>query len=181
MSHIGKKPIPVPKEVEVKVEEQTVKVKGPKGELERKIRPEIKVEQKEDQLFFSIKENTKKSNAYWGTERALIKNMIKGVTDGFEKRLRLEGVGYRARLEGDDLVLQLGFSHDVQIEKEENVNFEVKGKIIIISGPEKQKVNHLAAKIRKLRSPDPYTGKGVRYEGEEIKLKPGKKAVGGEI
>ncbi len=181
MSHIGKKPIEIPGGVEVKITGQKLEVKGPKGELERKVRPEIKMEKKENQLFFTIKQEGRKSKAFWGTERAQAANMIEGVTKGFEKRLRLEGVGYRARVEDDDLVLQVGFSHEVKIPKEDNIEFEVKGKIVIISGIEKQKVSHIAGKTRKIRPPNPYTGKGIRYEGEEIKLKPGKKAVGGEI
>lgn len=181
MSHIGKKPVDIPKNTEVKITDQKLKVKGPRGELEKKIRSEIKVDKKENQLLFTVKKETKKSKAFWGTERAHAANMIEGVTNGFEKRLRLEGVGYRARVEDGDLVLQVGFSHEVKIPKEENVEFEVKGKIIIISGIEKQKVSHIAGKIRKIKPPNPYTGKGIRYEGEEIKLKPGKKAIGGEI
>ncbi len=165
----------------MKIRGQEIKVKGPKGELERGVRPEIKVDKKENQLFFSIKEEGRKSRAFWGTERAQAANMIEGVTNGFQKRLRLEGVGYRARVEDGDLILQVGFSHEVKIPKQDKIEFEVKGKIVIVSGIEKQKVSHIAGTIRKIRPPNPYTGKGIRYEGEEIKLKPGKKAVGGEI
>lgn len=180
MSHIGKKPIEVPKEAKVKIEGQKVSVSGPKGELKRELRPEIKVEQKDSQLLFSIQKDHKRAKAFWGTERALVNNMIKGVLSGFEKKLRLEGIGYRAKMENEKLILELGFSHNVEIEPLENTILAVKGKIITVSGINKAEVNQLAAKIRNIRKPNPYTGKGIRYEGEEVKLKPGKKAIGSE-
>ena len=178
MSHIGKKPIDIPEKVEVNIRGQKVSVTGPKGELHREVRPEIKVERIDNTLAFSIQEDNKQAKASWGTERALAKNMIDGVLDGFEKKLRLEGIGYRAKMEDEKLVLELGFSHSVEIVPPENINVVVKGKIITISGINKEKVNQLAAKIRSIRKPNPYTGKGVRYDDEEVRLKPGKKAIG---
>lgn len=180
MSHIGKKPVEIPEGVEAEVKGQKVRIKGPKGELERKVRPEIKVEKKEEKIVFSIKKKGKRSKAFFGTERALVANMVKGVTEGYEKRLRLEGVGYRGNIQDGKLVLQVGFSHDVEIKIPEGLEFEVKGKVIIISGIRKDQVHQMASKIRGIRPPDPYTGKGIRYEGEEVKLKPGKKAIGAE-
>jgi len=178
MSHIGKKPIDIPEKVEVKISGQKVSVTGPKGELHREVRPEIKVERIDNTLVFSIQEDNKKAKAFWGTERALVHNMIEGVFNGFEKKLRLEGIGYRAKMEGEKLVLELGFSHNIEIVPLENISVVVKGKIITVSGINKEKVNQLAAKIRSMRKPNPYTGKGVRYDDEEVRLKPGKKAIG---
>ncbi len=181
MSHIGRKPIEIPENVEVEIKKQRVKIKGPKGELEREVRPEISIKKEDGSLVFSLKEERKDVKKYWGTERSLVNNFIQGVTKGFEKKLRLEGIGYRAKTEKDKLILEIGFSHDVEVVPPEGVEVNVKGKIIKVEGIDKAKVNQTAAKIRSLRKPDPYTGKGIRYEGEEIKLKPGKKAISSEV
>lgn len=182
MSRIGKKPILIPEGVEVKIEGQKVTVKGPKGELQKEIRPEIKVELKENKIFvqpFSKKGwiQTKKTKAFWGLMRALLNNMVKGVVEGYEKKLEIEGLGYKAFLEGNDLVLQVGFTHPVKIVAPEGIKFSVEKNVIIVSGVDKEKVSQLAAKIRKVRPPEPYKGTGIRYQGEVIRRKAGKKVV----
>ena len=180
MSRIGKKPILIPENVEIKIEGQKIIVKGPKGELQREIRPEIKLEVEKDKILVIPQKKTKGTKAFWGLTRALVFNMIKGVTEGYEKKLQLEGVGYKANLEGEELVLQVGFSHPVKIEKPEGVNFSVEKNIITVSGINKELVGQIAAKIRKVRPPEPYKGKGIRYVGEEVRRKAGKKVVGAE-
>ncbi len=180
MSRIGKKPISISEGVEVKIEGQNVIVKGPKGELQKEVRPEIKVEIKENEILVSPGKETKKTNAFWGLTRTLIFNMIKGVTEGYEKKLEIQGVGYKANLEGEDLVLQVGFSHPVKMDKVEGIKFEVEKNIITISGIDKELVGQVAAKIRKVRPPEPYKGKGIRYVGEEVRRKAGKKVVTAE-
>ena len=180
MSRIGKKPIEIPPDVEVFIEGNKVAVKGPKGELQKEIRPEIKVEVKEGKVFVVPQKETKKSNAFWGLVRALIFNMIRGVKEGYEKKLQIEGVGYRARLEGEDLILQVGFSHPVKVGKIDGIKFSVEKNIITISGFDKELVGQVAAKIRKVRPPEPYKGKGIRYLGEEVRRKAGKKVVAAE-
>lgn len=177
MSRIGKKPIEIPKGVEVKVESNTVIVKGPKGELQKEIPLEIKIEIKDDKIFVSPGKETKRAKAFWGLFRTLIFNMIKGVTDGYEKKLEIHGVGYRANLEGEDLILLVGFSHPVKIDKVEGIEFLVEKSIITVSGINKELVGQIAAKIRKVRPPEPYKGKGIRYLGEEIRRKAGKKVA----
>jgi len=180
MSRIGKKPIEIPQGVEVNIENNLVSVKGPKGELERYIRPEIKIEKKDNELIVAPDKETKRTNALWGLSRTLIANMIEGVTNGFEKKLEIHGVGYRASLEGEDLVLLMGFSHPVKIEKIEGIKFEVQKTNITVLGINKELVGQMAARIRKVRPPEPYKGKGIRYEGEYVRRKAGKKAVGTE-
>ena len=177
MSRIGKKPILIPEGVEVKIEGQKVIVKGPKGELFREILREIKIESKDNQLFVFPQIETKQTKAFWGLTRALLANMIEGVIKGFEKKLQIEGLGFRAELEGDNLVLQVGFSHPVMITVLEGVKFVVEKNIIIISGIDKELVGQVAAKIRRVRPPEPYKGKGIRYVGEVIRRKAGKKTA----
>ncbi len=180
MSRIGKKPIIIPEGVEIEIKEQTVTVKGPKGELQRKVRPEIKVEQKNGQIFVTPQKITKKTNAFWGLERTLISNMLQGVTKEYEKKLQIEGVGYKVNLEGENLVLKIGFSHPVLIKKIEGIKFLVEKNIITVSGINKELVGQVAAKIRKVRPPEPYKGKGIRYVGERVRRKAGKKVAGAE-
>ena len=177
MSRIGKKPIEIPQGVEVKTDNQEVVIKGPKGELSRKIRPEIKVAVKEGKVIVSPQKEIKETKAFWGLTRTLLANMIQGVTEGFEKKLEIIGVGYRANLEGEDLVLQVGFSHLVKMKKPEGITFSVEKNVIGVSGIDKQLVGETAAKIRRVRPPDPYKGKGIRYLGEVVRKKEGKKAV----
>jgi len=180
MSRIGKQPIEIPQGVNITIENNLVNVKGPKGELERYIRPEIKIEQKENQLIVGPDKETKRTGALWGLSRTLIANMVLGVTVGYSKKLEIQGVGYRASLEGENLVLLMGFSHPVKIEKVEGIKFEVEKNNIIVSGIDKELVGQVAAKIRKVRPPEPYKGKGIRYEGEYVRIKAGKKAAGAE-
>lgn len=177
MSRIGKKPIKIPKEVQIEIEGQKVKVKGPKGELERKIPPEIGIEKKGEKLIFFPQKKTKKTKAFWGLSRSLVNNMVEGVTKGFEKKLEIQGIGYRAFLQGKDLVLEVGFSHPVKIKCPQGIDFSVEKNIIKVSGIDKELVGNVAAKIRKVKKPDPYKGKGIRYLGEKIRKKLGKKAV----
>lgn len=179
MSRIGKKLILIPEGVEVKIDNHKIIIKGPKGELEREIPPEVKVEVKENKVFVSPEIETKKTKAFWGLTRALISNMVKGVKEGFEKKLELQGLGFRAQLVGNDLELFVGFSHPIKIKPPENIKFSVEKNIIAVSGPDLEKVSQTAAKIRKVRPADPYQGKGIRYLGEVIRKKVGKKAVTG--
>ncbi len=177
MSRIGKKPILISEEVEVKIEENRITIKGPRGELTKEIRPEVKVEVKENQIFITPQIETKKTKALWGLTRALIANMVKGVTEGFEKKLEIEGLGFKAQLKGNDLELSVGFSHPIKIEAPENIKFSVEKNIITVSGPDLEKVSQTAAKIRKVKPAEPYKGKGIRYLGEVIRRKVGKKVV----
>jgi len=180
MSRIGKKPILIPEGVEVKIDAGKAIVKGPKGELSQEVRPEIGIEIKENKICIYPKRETKQTKAFWGLTRALVANMVKGVIDGYEKKLEMQGVGYRASLEGEDLVLQVGFSHPVKIKIPSELNVSLEKNIITISGIDKQLVGQFAAKIRKIRPPEPYKGKGIRYVGEVVRRKVGKKAVAAE-
>ena len=161
MSRIGKKPIEIPKGVEIKIENQKVIIKGPKGELSREICPEIEVAVKEEKIFVSPKIQTKKTGAFWGLTRALLANMIQGVTEGFEKKLEIKGIGYKSNLEEESLVLNVGFTHPVKMKKPEGINFSVEKNIITVSGIDKQLVGEVAAKIRQVRPPGVYKGKGI--------------------
>ena len=176
MSRIGKRTIEVPKGVTVTLDGQTVSVKGPKGERSWTVAEEIEISQGDDGLNLTMREDNQRSRAMWGLSRTLVDNMVVGVTTGFEKSLDLVGVGYRAAMKGNALSLQLGFSHDVNIEPPAGVTFAVpKQTEIKISGADKQAVGQIAAVIRKLRPPEPYKGKGVRYAGEKVRRKEGKK------
>ena len=177
MSRIGKKPIEIPQGVEVKITGQKVVIKGLKGELSLEVRPEIKVEEKEGKVFVSPQIETEKTKAFWGLTRALLQNMTKGVTEGYEKKLEMEGVGYKANLEGEDLVLNIGFSHPVKIEAPQGIKFSTDKNTITVTGIDKGLVGQTAAKIRKVRPPEPYKGKGIRYAGEQVRRKVGKKAA----
>ena len=176
MSRIGKRTVEVPKGVTVTLDGQTVSVKGPKGERSWTVADEIEISQGDDGLNLTMREDNQRSRAMWGLSRTLVDNMVVGVTTGFEKSLDLVGVGYRAAMKGNALSLQLGFSHDVNIEPPAGVTFAVpKQTEIKISGADKQAVGQIAAVIRKLRPPEPYKGKGVRYTGEKVRRKEGKK------
>ena len=178
MSRIGKQPIQIPEGVEVKIEANKVIVKGPRGEITKEIRPEIKIEMKEGKIFVLPQVETKKTKAFWGLTRALLANAVEGVTKGYERQLQIEGIGFRANLEGDNLVLQVGFTHPVKINAPEGIKFAVEKNIIIVSGIDKGLVSQTAAIIRKVKKPEPYKGKGIRYVGEVIRKKVGKKAAG---
>ena len=176
MSRIGKRTITVPKGVTVTLDGQKVTVKGPKGERSWTVAEEIEVKFENDEINLVARNDSQRASAMWGLSRTLVDNMVVGVTDGFERVLELVGVGYRAALKGSDLSLQLGFSHEVDIKAPAGVTFAVpKQTEIKISGPDKQVVGELAANIRKLRPPEPYKGKGVRYAGEKVRRKEGKK------
>lgn len=175
MSRIGKMPIPLPKDVQVHIEGSQVTVKGPKGELSRSIRPEISVEQADGQLVFSRPSDQPRHRAMHGLTRTLVDNMVKGVSEGFSKTLEMQGVGYRAQMQGTDLVLAIGFSHPVQIPPPPGIEFEVDGTTrIVIKGISKEQVGQTAADVRKVRPPEPYKGKGIRYLGEYVRRKAGK-------
>ena len=176
MSRIGKRIIAVPKGVTVTLDGQTVSVKGPKGERTWTVAEEIEIKQEGDELTLTPRSDTPRARAMWGLSRTLVDNMVVGVTTGFDKTLELVGVGYRAAMKGNQLSLQLGFSHDVDIDPPAGVTFAVpKQTEIKISGSDKQAVGQIAAVIRKLRPPEPYKGKGVRYQGETVRRKEGKK------
>lgn len=175
MSRIGQQPIKIPKGVEADYRQSVLVVKGPKGELKQKIRPELKAEISKDEIKVIRKKNDRFSRSLHGLTRTLIANMIVGVTEGYGKVLKLVGTGYRVKKEGEKLSLSLGFSHPVTIEPIEDIQFEVEGNDTIkISGIDKGLVGQVAAKIRQIRPPEPYKGKGIRYQGEEVKHKPGK-------
>jgi len=179
MSRIGKKPILIPENVEITTEKDgLVTVRGPKGELSLKLAPEIKIEKKENQLIVFPEKKTKKSKAFWGLYRTLIANNIVGVTKGYQKQLEIEGLGYKAELKGRNLILHVGFSHPVEIIPPEGIEFQVERKVITVSGIDKGLVGQVAADIRAVRPPEPYKGKGIRYLGEVIRKKVGKKAAG---
>ncbi|MEK6277441.1 MAG: 50S ribosomal protein L6 [Actinomycetota bacterium] len=177
MSRIGKKPIEVPDGVDVEVKPGRVSVKGPKGELEQDISPEIKVELDNGTVSVARPTDRGEHRALHGLTRSLIANMVEGVTEGFEKRLEIQGVGYRAHLKGQALELALGFSHPVSIPAPDGIEFEVPQPTeIVVQGIDKQLVGQVAADIRKRRPPEPYKGKGVRYAGEHVARKVGKRA-----
>lgn len=180
MSRIGKQPIQVPAGVEVKIEDGEIEIKGPKGQLIQQFGPEVKLELKDKELIISQAKKTKKTPALWGLYRALIFNMIEGVTQGFTKKLEIEGVGFRAEVKGNKLVLSIGLSHPVEIEAPESIDFKVEKNTIVVTGIDKQLVGQLAADIRAKKKPEPYKGKGIRYENEIIRRKAGKKAVASE-
>ena len=176
MSRIGKKAVAIPQGVTVTLDGQTVSVKGPKGQLAWTVAEEIEVRQEGGELTLSKKSEGPRAQAMWGLSRTLVNNMVTGVTIGFEQSLELVGVGYRAAMKGQALSMQLGFSHDVDIKPPEGVAFAVpKQTEIRISGIDKQVVGEIAAQIRRIRPPEPYKGKGVRYAGEKVRRKEGKK------
>ncbi len=174
MSRIGRQPIDIPNGVTVSQEGDKVIVRGPKGELSHNVHNAIGVAVENNQIICSIARNTKQSNALWGTTRAVLANMVKGVTDGFQKKLELHGVGYRASLKGKNLEMTLGYSHPVLVPAPEGITFTVEKEVITVEGYDPVKVGQLAADIRDIRSPEPYKGKGVRYQGEKIRRKVGK-------
>ena len=176
MSRIGRLPIPVPSGVEITLDGQTVTVKGPKGTLTHVVSEPIKVEKAEDgTLAVSRPDDERGSRSLHGLTRTLVANMVIGVTEGYAKAMEIRGVGYRVAAKGSDLEFALGYSHPVPVQAPDGISFEVQSPTkFVVRGIDKQKVGEVAANIRKLRKPDPYKGKGVRYEGEQIKLKVGK-------
>ncbi len=175
MSRVGKMPIAVPKGVEVRIDGTTVTVKGPKGELARDIMPEIAIEQSEGQLLVKRPSDQQRHRAMHGLTRTLVDNMVRGVSEGFTKTLEMQGVGYRAQMQGKDLQLAIGFSHPVNVPPPPGIEFEVEGTSrIIVKGINREQVGQVAADVRKIRPPEPYKGKGIRYLGEYVRRKAGK-------
>jgi large subunit ribosomal protein L6 len=176
MSRIGKSPISIPAGVTVSINGQSVTVKGPKGEMEWTVSEEIVVSEENGVLAFAPRDDSTRARAMWGLSRTLVNNMVVGVTAGYEKTLELVGVGYRATMKGQALSMQLGFSHEVDVPAPKGVTFQVPRPVEIkISGIDKQLVGETAARIRKIRPPEPYKGKGVRFAGETVRRKEGKK------
>jgi len=176
MSRIGKKPVPVPSGVSVTLDGQAIKVKGPKGELQTQLVDLVKVAQEGDNLIVTPVDQSKPARSAWGLSRTLLANLVTGVTDGFTKNLEINGVGYRAALQGRGLQLNLGYSHDVVYQIPQGIDIAVpKPTEIVVSGIDKQRVGQVAAEIRAWRPPEPYKGKGVKYADETIFRKEGKK------
>lgn len=176
MSRIGKKPVKIPEGVTVNVEKDVVKVVGPRGELKQKIPPRLQVVVDKNKVVVERTKEESRAKAMHGLLRSLIANMLWGVSKGWNKGLELQGVGYRASLLGEKLVLSLGFSHPVEVVKPKGIEFELKANRINVKGIDKQLVGQTAAYIRSLRPPEPYKGKGIRYVGEAVRRKPGKAA-----
>ena len=178
MSRIGKQPVPLPKGVTVTIDGSDVTVKGPKGELHQVFNPDITIKEEDGEIVLTRPTDQRHHRSLHGLSRALLNNMVTGVSEGFERKLEIEGVGYRAEVQGQDLVLFVGYSHDVRISPPENMSFDVpkesRGREIIITGIDKQVVGEMAAYVRKQRPPEPYKGKGIRYAGEYIRMKAGK-------
>jgi len=179
MSRIGKKEILIPTGVEVTINGQEISVKGPKGSLKMVSVSEIAVEKKDNQISFTPKKMDLKSKALWGLTRTLVSNMVEGVTKGFEKKMEINGVGFKAATEGKKLILSVGLSHTVDIVAPEGIEFKVEKNVITVSGIDKGLVGQVSAEIRRVKKPEPYKGKGIRYVGEIIKKKLGKKAAAG--
>lgn len=175
MSRIGKKPISLPQGVEITVQDNMVTVKGPKGTLAQAIPQGITVSKQDDQIVVERAGDSKQDRAYHGLTRALVANMVQGVSTGFERKLELVGVGYRAQLQGKKLIINIGFSHPVEVEPPEGIEFEVPAaNKITVKGIDKQLVGNTAAIIRDIRRPEPYKGKGIKYENEVVRRKAGK-------
>lgn len=176
MSRTGKKPVAPVSGVTVTINGRTVSAKGPKGELSLQLMDEVKVEQNDEGVVVAPANDTREARAAWGTTRALIQNMVTGVSTGFEKKLAIQGVGYRAAMQGKDIKLSLGFSHEVVYQAPEGITLAVPAPTeIVVSGIDKQQVGQVAANIREWRPPEPYKGKGVRYADEQVFRKEGKK------
>ncbi|BAY21756.1 50S ribosomal protein L6 [Calothrix sp. NIES-2100] len=181
MSRIGKRPITIPAKVQVAIDGSKVVVKGPKGELSRVLPNHVSVSQEGETLLVTRRDETRTSRQMHGLSRTLVANMVEGVSQGFQRRLEIQGVGYRAQVQGRNLVLNMGYSHQVQIEPPDGIQFAVEGTTnVIVSGYDKEIVGNTAAKIRAVRKPEPYKGKGIRYAGEVVRRKAGKTGKGGK-
>lgn len=175
MSRIGKKPIPVPSNVEISIDGSNIRVKGPKGELARQIRPEISLKVEDGTLLVERSSEESQHRAYHGLTRALVANMVTGVTDGYRKTLDIIGVGYRAEKKGNTLVLTVGYSHQVTYPEPKGITLSTTSPTtVVVEGIDKQQVGQVAAEIRAVRPPEPYKGKGIRYTGEQVRRKAGK-------
>lgn len=177
MSRIGKKPIAIPQGIKAEVKNFVLNVTGPKGTLSFNINPEMEINISDNQISVSKIGKTKKAPAIWGTTARLVENMIKGVTEGFQKKLELNGVGYRMAIQGKKINLALGFSHPVEVTIEEGIEVKIDNSIMTISGIDKQKVGQFAADVKALKPVEPYKGKGFHYVGEFVRKKEGKKAI----
>lgn len=175
MSRIGRVPVKVPSGVEVALEDHEIRVRGPRGELTRRLHPDMIVQVRDGEITVQRPSDNRLHRSLHGLTRTLIANMVTGVSEGFQRRLEVSGVGYRAGLHGRDLVLQVGFSHPVQIIPPEGITFSVEPpNRIVVAGPDKEQVGEMAARIRRIRPPEPYKGKGIKYQEETIRRKAGK-------
>jgi large subunit ribosomal protein L6 len=186
MSRLGKKPIIIPEGVEVKFKDNLLTVKGPLGQISRSFKDDIVISVEKDRIILNPNtakkiRRAKEISSLWGTYASHISNMIKGVAKGFNKVLVIEGIGYRAAKEGSTLVLSLGFSHPVKVDIPEGIDLKLEKNMILISGPDKEQVGEFAAKVRALKKPEPYKGKGIRYQNEFVRHKAGKKAVASAV
>ncbi|MCR4283870.1 MAG: 50S ribosomal protein L6 [Parcubacteria group bacterium] len=179
MSRLAKRPISIPNKVEVKKEGKTLTVKGPLGEIKRDFKDEIVISIEGDNITLTPKEINPFLSALWGTYASHIKNMMNGVLNNYEKKLVVEGVGFKVNLQGKDLIFSLGFSHPVKVEVPNDIKVVIEKNNITVSGIDKEKVGAFTARIKNLKKPEPYKGKGIRYEGEYIRRKTGKKAAAG--
>jgi large subunit ribosomal protein L6 len=179
MSRIGRQPVNIPSNVQVTINGQDISVKGDKGELNHNIHHKIKISYENDQILVERKKEDKLSKSLHGLTKKLIDNMVEGVSKGFERKLDIIGVGYRAQLTGEKVVINIGYSHPVEVIPPTGISFKVEKNSIIVSGIDKQLVGQVAANIRKIRKPEPYKGKGIRYSDEIVKTKPGKAAKTG--
>jgi large subunit ribosomal protein L6 len=179
MSRIGKKPVPIGT-AKVAVEGQLVRVEGPKGKLEIRVHPAItvSVDTGKKELAVTRRDDQAESRALHGLTRALVANMVEGVTNGYKRSLDVQGVGYRAELAGKKLLLTVGFANQISLDVPSTVNVAVEGSKIHVTGPDKQQVGEFASQVRRVRKPEPYKGKGIRYDGEQVKIKPGKAVTG---
>lgn len=174
MSRIGKQPVDLPQGVTAKIYRQMVTIKGQKGELQYMVHPDMAVALEDNRLVCSIKRSSKRAAALWGTTRARLANVVRGVHEGYRKELELHGVGYRAKKTGDDLELSVGFSHPVIVKAPDGISFTVDKEVVTVEGSDKVRVGQVAADIRAVRKPEPYKGKGIRYRGETVRHKVGK-------
>ena len=181
MSRIGKQPIIIPTGVEVKINEGLIVVKGPKGQLEQKIHPQVKLDLVDGAINVSVQNSVDKlQRALWGLFASLIRNMVIGVTEGFTKQLEINGVGFKASVSGNKLILNVGFSHPVEYNTPAGIEIKTEGNLITVSGSDKQLVGKVAAEIRKTKKPEPYKGKGIKYIDEQVRRKAGKASVSRE-
>lgn len=181
MSRIGKRPINIPNKVTVTIDGQSVAVKGPKGELSRILPAGVRVTQADSTVSVERNDDSRMARERHGLCRTLVANMIQGVSEGFQRRLEIQGVGYRAQVQGRNLLLSMGYSHPVEIPPPDGIQFAVEGNTnVIVSGPDKEIVGNMAARIRAVRPPEPYKGKGIRYAGEFVRRKAGKSGKGGK-
>lgn len=178
MSRVGRKPVPVPAGVHVDIAVGRVRVSGPKGQLEQDVHSDLHIVLHDSEVIVTRPSNRREHRAHHGLVRSLIHNMVVGVSDGFRKTLEIQGTGYRAEIDGQTLVLRVGYSHLVRIDPPEGITFAVEGQLVHVDGFDKQVVGQQAAEIRAVRPPEPYKGKGIRYQGEWVRRKQGKGAIG---